>query len=175
MTRRRSDFAILAAPSLPLILLLALLLALLAPSGGAAEDPQAPRIEAGAKDVCAVCGMFVARHPEWLAQVVYADGSEAFFDGPKCLFNYLLSPEKHAAGKQGVARDAVLVTSYYGGEAIPAEDAIYVVGSDVAGPMGPELVPHRTLADAEEFARDHRGDRIVRFDDVTLELLGKLE
>lgn len=147
---------------------------ILSPPTAARAEPL-PRIEAGAKDVCAVCGMFVARHPEWLAQVTYGDGSEAFFDGPKDLFKYLLAPERYAPAKAGVGKTAVLVTSYYEGAAIPARQAFYVVGSDVTGPMGAELVPHRSLEDAEEFVRDHHGERIVRFDDVTPELLNDLE
>ena len=144
-------------------------------TAGAAAEERLPRIEAGTRDVCAVCGMLVARHPEWLAQVVYEDGSEAFFDGPKDLFEYLLDPERYAPARRGVAVTAVLVTSYYEGAATPARQAYYVVGSDVAGPMGAELVPHRTKDDAEEFARDHHGKRIVRFDDVTRELLDDLK
>lgn len=145
------------------------------PTTGAEGDEALPRIEAGKRAVCPVCGMFVAMHPEWLAQVVYEDGSEAFFDGPKDLFVYLLAPERYAAGKRGVEVTAVLVTSYYEGAATPARQAYYVLGSDVSGPMGAELVPHRTLEDAQEFARDHRGETIVRFDDVTQELLQDLE
>lgn len=153
------------------------------PATGAAGDEALPRIEArieagieaGKRAVCPVCGMFVAMHPEWLAQVVYEDGSEAFFDGPKDLFVYLLAPERYAADKRGVEVTAVLVTSYYEGAAIPARQAFYVLGSDVSGPMGAELVPHRTLEDAEEFARDHRGETIVQFDDVTRGLLQDLE
>lgn len=144
------------------------------PAGAAGKQPVA-RVEAGKRAVCAVCGMFVAMHPEWLAQVVYEDGSEAFFDGPKDLFKYLLAPERYAADKRGVEVTAVRVTSYYDGAAIRARAAYYVVGSDVLGPMGAELVPHRTPEDAEEFARDHQGQRIVGFDDVTLELLNELE
>lgn len=145
------------------------------PAAGAAGEERLPRIEAATRDVCAVCGMLVARHPEWLAQVIYEDGSEAFFDGPKDLFEYLLEPERYAPAKRGVEVTAVLVTSYYEGAATPARQAFYVVGSDVTGPMGAELVPHRSIEDAEEFARDHHGERIVRFDDVTRELLDELE
>lgn len=138
------------------------------------DEPPA-RIQAGKGDVCAVCGMFVARHPEWIAQVVYEDGSQVFFDGPKDLFRYLLEPERYAADRRDVARRSVLVTSYYEGAALPAQEAFYVIGSDVLGPMGAELVPHPTREDAEEFARDHRGERIVRFHAVTRELLNELD
>jgi nitrous oxide reductase accessory protein NosL len=50
-----------------------------------------------------------------------------------------------------------------------------VIGSDVLGPMGHELIPLETREDAEEFLRDHRGVRILRRDEVTAELLERLD
>ena len=41
--------------------------------------------------------------------------------------------------------------------------------------MGHELVALATRDDAEEFLRDHGGDRILRFGDVTRPLLEKLD
>ncbi|MBP6809848.1 MAG: nitrous oxide reductase accessory protein NosL, partial [Chromatiaceae bacterium] len=70
---------------------------------------------------------------------------------------------------------AIAVTEYYGLDRIPARDAWFVIGSDVLGPMGHELVPLASEADAQEFLRDHAGQRILRFDDVTPELPGNLD
>ena len=50
-----------------------------------------------------------------------------------------------------------------------------MIGSDVLGPMGHELVPLATRADAEDFVKDHKGRRILRFDDVTAEVLAQLD
>ena len=55
------------------------------PRAGPVETP-AP----GARDTCPVCGMFVARYPEWVATVLWQDGHAAHFDGAKDLFKYLL-------------------------------------------------------------------------------------
>jgi nitrous oxide reductase accessory protein NosL len=41
--------------------------------------------------------------------------------------------------------------------------------------MGHELVPLATEADAQEFMHDHAGKGILRFDEVTQELPGKLD
>jgi len=125
-------------------------------------------------EICAVCGMFVARYPEWIAQVVYQDGSSAYFDGPKDLFKYLLRPETYAKERSSLEIEAILVTSYYDREAIEARGAFFVTGSDVIGPMGAELVPHRGLDDARAFMEDHGGSRVVRFHEVDLELLAGL-
>jgi nitrous oxide reductase accessory protein NosL len=54
---------------------------------------------------------------------------------------------------------------------IEARQAYYVIGSDVLGPMGHELIPLENQADAEEFLHDHGGTRILRFKEVTLPLL----
>jgi nitrous oxide reductase accessory protein NosL len=41
--------------------------------------------------------------------------------------------------------------------------------------MGHELIPLASREDAEEFMRDHRGRRILRFDEVTRELPARLD
>ena len=50
-----------------------------------------------------------------------------------------------------------------------------MIGSDVLGPMGHELVPLADAADAAEFVRDHRGKRVLRFGEVTRELTERLD
>lgn len=121
---------------------------------------------------CPVCGMFVHKYPDWVAAAVFADGSREVFDGAKDLFRYLLDMRRFG-GKQAPADVAALfVTDYYTLEPIDAKTAFYVVGSDVYGPMGKELIPFARRAQAEEFLRDHRGQRIVGFGEVERELPG---
>jgi nitrous oxide reductase accessory protein NosL len=126
-----------------------------------------------AQDRCPVCGMFTAKHPEFLAQVVFADGAYLTFDGPKDLFTYLLEPEAYG-GRSPADGDGIFVTEYYSLEPIEARAALFVVGSDVHGPMGHELIPFATRDDAEEFQRDHRGAAVLTFADVTAEVLAEL-
>lgn len=129
----------------------------------------------GPRDTCPVCGMFVAKYPEWVATVVYEDGHADHFDGAKDMFKYLADMEKWAPGRHAEQIRAIAVTEYYGLERIDAHRAWYVIGSDVLGPMGHELVPLATREDAEEFMRDHSGRRILRFDQVTPQLLRALD
>jgi nitrous oxide reductase accessory protein NosL len=131
--------------------------------------------EPGPKDTCPVCGMFVALYPDWVATVLYQDGHAHHFDGAKDLFKYLLDLPKYAPGHARTDIAAIGVTEYYSVTRIDARAAWYVIGSDTLGPMGHELVPLATREDAEEFLRDHKGKRIIRFDDVTLELLRNLD
>lgn len=146
---------------------------LLLVSSPMAEPVQVP--DPGLRDTCPVCGMFVARYPEWVATVQYRDGHAHHFDGAKDLFKYLLDLPKWAPGHQVEDMAAIGVTEYYGLTRIDARRAWYVIGSDVLGPMGHELVPLESRGDAEEFLRDHAGRGILRFEDVGLELLKRLD
>jgi nitrous oxide reductase accessory protein NosL len=129
----------------------------------------------GDRDTCPVCGMFVARYPEWVATVVYRDGHAHHFDGAKDLFKYLLDLGRWAPGHRAEDIVTIAVTDYYAVRRIDARAAWYVTGSDMLGPMGHELIPHPTEAEAQEFLRDHKGRRILRFGEVTLDLLRRLD
>ncbi len=129
----------------------------------------------GPKDTCPVCGMFVALYPDWIATVRYRDGHLHHFDGAKDLFKYLLDLPKWAPGHQADQIEAIGVTEYYSVQRIDARQAFYVIGSDVLGPMGHELIPLESEADAQEFLRDHGGKRILRYSEVTLPLLQDLD
>jgi copper chaperone NosL len=45
----------------------------------------------------------------------------------------------------------------------------------VLGPMGHEFVPLASQADAEEFLRDHKGRRMLRFNEIRPGLPEKLD
>jgi len=115
-----------------------------------------------------VCGMFVSKYPEWIATVLYKNGQAHHFDGAKDLFKYLLNMPRWAPGLRAEDIASIGVTEYYGTSRIDARKAWYVFGSDVLGPMGHDLIPLETQADAEEFLRDHQGKGILRFDAITL-------
>jgi len=126
------------------------------------------------KDKCPVCGMFVYKYPDWVAEILFKDGTYAVFDGAKDLFKYLLD----ASGPGGKRRQdmrGIIVTDYYAVRPVDAEQAFYVLGSDTYGPMGKELVPFERQQDAQEFLKDHQGKRIIRFRDVTPGILQELE
>jgi copper chaperone NosL len=136
----------------------------------AAEKPQKPTT----KDKCPVCGMFVHKYPDWVAQVVWQDGTRMYFDGAKDLFKFYADPSKYLPGKGRAGIVAVWVTDYYTLEIIDGLQAYYVIGSDVLGPMGRELIPLAREAEAREFLKDHKGKKILRFQEVTPEILNTL-
>jgi len=145
--------------------LLAAIFALLLAAGPilAVDPPSAP----GKQDRCPVCGMFVAPYPEWIAVMVFADGSQFYFDGGKDLFRYYFElPEEHAPhSRQQIT--AVYVTEYYSTRLMQADALYFVVGSDVYGPMGHELIPVAGREAAMTFLRDHQGREILTFGQVT--------
>lgn len=137
----------------------------------AALKPQ----KAGPKDKCPVCGMFVAKYPDFAAQVQFRDGSAVHFDGTKDLFKYCLNLARYAPGRNPADITAVLVTNYYDLKPVDGRTAFYVLGSDIYGPMGRELVPFARESEARDFLKDHRGKSVVRFREVTPAVLRPLD
>ena len=127
------------------------------------------------KDKCPVCGMFVAKYPDFLAEILFKDGSYVVFDGPKDMFKYYLNLKKYAPAKRYEDIDSIYVTDYYGLELIDGSRAYYVTGSDICGPMGKELIPTAKEADARGFMKDHGGKSVLRLGNVTAELVRRLD
>ena len=107
-------------------------------------------LKPGPKDKCPVCGMFVAKYPDWVAAIAFADGSTVFFDGVKDMLKYYFNMAKYAPGKTTADIQAIHVTDYYRLEPVDGRRAFYVAGSDVYGPMGKELIPFEKEAEARD-------------------------
>lgn len=145
--------------------LLACILLVLVPMTALAAPPERP----GPKDRCPVCGMFVAPYHNWMSVAVSSSGARYYFDGPKDMFRFL-SDQKTYRPKADAGNPLQLwVTEYYSTRLVKAEDVFFVVGSDVNGPMGPELVPIAGKDAAETFLRDHGGRSIMMFDGQQLQ------
>jgi len=127
------------------------------------------------KDRCPVCGMFVYKYPKWVAQIYFQDDSTYFYDGAKDMFKHIFDTGKYSPGKTADMITEIYVTDYYEVELIDAKSAFYVIGSDVLGPMGHELLPFKDQEAAQEFMEDHKGKSIIRFDEVTPELIESLD
>ncbi|ADD67938.1 conserved hypothetical protein [Denitrovibrio acetiphilus DSM 12809] len=126
---------------------------------------------------CPVCGMFVHKYPKWAAKMHYQKNStkeHAVFDGAKDMFKFYFNPAKWGDYKNIEITD-IHVTDYYTNKAIDGKSAFYVTGSNVYGPMGNELVPFATKADAESFMSDHNGQQILTFGNITEDMVYKLD
>ncbi len=134
-------------------------------------------VEEGEK--CPVCGMFVAKYPRWAAQIFYKhdDHEHKFsFDGVKDLMKFYFNPQKwgdYPVNKSMIKK--ILVTDYYSQEGIDGTKAFYVIGSDVYGPMGNELIPFEKEEDAKTFKKDHVGKKILHFKDIKENEVYKLD
>ena len=139
----------------------------------AGADPAA-RVP-GPGDRCPVCGMYVTKYPDWTAEIIFKDGAAVFFDGAKDLFKYYFKLNTYAPDRTDEDIAAVYVTEFYNLELIDARSSFFVIGSDVYGPMGRELIPFKTEADARQFKIDHKGQRILRFDQVNQREINQLD
>ncbi len=153
------------------LLLVAVCIAAGATCHAAGPKPRKP----GPSDKCPVCGMFVAKYPDFAAQLHFRDGSVLFFDGNKDLFRYLRKPGRPGSWKSEADLSAVFVTDYYKLSFVDGRKAWYVIGSNVFGPMGSELISFAKEADAREFKQDHKGKAILRFGEVTPTVLKGLD
>jgi copper chaperone NosL len=126
-------------------------------------------------DRCPVCGMFVYKYPKWVACIVFQSGEAYFYDGAKDMFKHVFDTAKYTPGKTTENIKSIYVTDYYEVELIDAKTAYYVIGSDVLGPMGHELLPLKDREAAQEFLEDHRGKAILRYQDVTPAVIESLD
>jgi len=129
-------------------------------------------VKVNKEEKCPVCGMFVYKYPRWAAQVFYKkDSVEAHysFDGVKDLMKFYFNPKEwgnfEVKDKGDITK--ILVTDYYTQKGIDAKKAYFVIGSDVYGPMGDELIPFENEDDAKTFMIDHKGKSLLKFDEIT--------
>ncbi|MEA5387049.1 nitrous oxide reductase accessory protein NosL [Haloarculaceae archaeon H-GB11] len=146
------------------------------------------------QDTCEVCGMVIPNHPGPSAEIFYADqqpsGHEnpARFDSTWEAFQYDFERQD-----RGWTRQAFYVTDYSavdyevftdGGDTLitthPEADAFadasevtFVVGSEVKGAMGRDLIAFSEKADAESFNAEYGGS-LATFDQVTPETIAQL-
>ena len=127
------------------------------------------------QDKCPVCGMFVAKYPDFVTHMVFKDGTQVFFDGVKDMMKYYFDLPKYNPAQTTGDVGLILVSDYYKLQLVDGHKAWYVIGSDVYGPMGKELIPFQDEAAAKEFKVDHKGTAILQFKDITPEVIKPLD
>ena len=126
-------------------------------------------------DKCPVCGMFVAKYPDFVAEILFKDGSYAVFDGMKDMMKYYLDMKKYEKSRSSSDIRTIYVTSYYELNFIDGQAAFCVHGSDIYGPMGKEFIPFEKEAEARQFMNDHQGKAILKFSEITREMIEKMD
>ena len=132
-------------------------------------------VKPSSKDKCPVCGMFVAKYPDFLAQVIFKDGSYVVFDGTKDMFKYYFNMKRYTPSKKPADIDSIYVTDYYSLSPVDGLKSYYVAGSNIYGPMGRELIPFEKEGDAKEFMADHSGKSRLAFKEVNQEIIAGLD
>lgn len=122
------------------------------------------KIEVPKDAKCPICGMFVAKYPQWVA--LYEGDKTFYFDGVKDMMKYAFARKLNS--------DKFYVSDYYKLAKMEASKAFYVIGSNVYGPMGSELIPFATQEEAQNFSRDHNGQKVITFDEITEALVKSL-
>lgn len=138
-----------------------------------AEEPKDPT--PSQKDKCPVCGMFVSMFPDWDARIEFKDSTYGTFDGAKCMFKYHLNIKKYNPSKNKNDVTVISVKDYYSKTSTNALQAFYVIWSDVYGPMGHEPIPFEKEADAKKFLKEHKGKKILRFNDINPKVILSLD
>jgi len=136
-----------------------LLLALL-PLVVSCDKPQRER--------CTQCGMPIDETSRWNAGLTNAQGAAQRFDTPKCLFRFLASDDGRGASLPWF-------TEYYSQTHRPATSLRFVIGSDLIGPMGADLIPIEGDEAARRFGADHAGDDVLTFEQVDAARLQSLD
>lgn len=140
-------------------------------SVGVAADPPPRAIGPGQR--CAVCRMYPARYPKWMAQILFSDGAMAAFESPAELFRFLQDMPRYDKDHSVADVAAVYVTDYENGGWMAARSALFVAGSRIRGPMGADLPAFRSRAQARAFAV-REGGRILNFGEITPDTLAGL-
>lgn len=157
---------------LMMVITLALVLPALAPAAAAEEMAAQP---VGKEMRCPVCGMYPARYPKWMAQVIFKDGVLRAADSPLDLFRFLHDMAKYDRkhGKDEIA--AIYLTDFAKGGWVDAKRAYFVAGSSARGPMNNADLPAFNGREAAEKFAAANGGRVLGFEQITAELIANLE
>jgi hypothetical protein len=115
---------------------------------------------------CKHCGMKIDPASAWRADLLAADGSTTSFDTPRCALTSWRSGKSQATSMR--------VQDYYDRRWHDAEELRFVIGGDVVGPMGPDLVPVDPSR-VTKFIQDHSADRALRVGEVNMDVLAQIK
>jgi nitrous oxide reductase accessory protein NosL len=120
------------------------------------------------KSKCPVCGMFVTKYPKWVS-IIKIENKINYFDGVKDMMKYYIFNSDFPYDRSKITE--IKVTDFYTLKGIDAEKAFYVLGSNVYGPMGNELIPFKNKEGAKNFMKDHNAKKIIRFQEITPQII----
>jgi nitrous oxide reductase accessory protein NosL len=158
------------------------------------DEPAPEPVTLGQGDQCEVCGMVIPNHPGPTAEIFYADeepsGHEnpARFDSTWEAFQYDFERQNRGWTRSAFyvtdystvdyelrtdAGDTLISTHVEAADFADATTVTFVVGSEVKGAMGRDLIGFSAQADAEAFQSEHGGE-MRAFDEVTEQTIAGL-
>lgn len=160
--------------------------------GGNGEVPEPVTLTT--EDTCEVCGMVIPNHPGPSTEIFYRDQQPSGHDNPARFDSTWEAYQYHFERRdRGWETAAFYVTDYSSvdysvftdaGETLVSthpeaeafvlvEEVVFVVGSEVKGAMGRDLIGFSSRSDAEAF-RDEYGGELAEHGDVTPEMIARL-
>jgi nitrous oxide reductase accessory protein NosL len=106
-----------------------------------------------------------------VAAAVFKNGHVVGFEGARCLFIYNSVPQKYDVDVPNISKQ--YVTNFVTKKMIELSEAFLVLGSNVMGPMGYDLIPFGTKAEATRFATENDGKWIVQLHEVDRNLTAR--
>lgn len=154
------------------------------------EQPEAASLTE--EDSCDVCGMVIPNHPGPSSEIFYADNEPNDHPNP-ARFDSTWEAFQFDFARGDWTRQAFYVTDYSSVEYeifsddgqqlisrhvdaasfVDARSVTFVVGSEVVGTMGEDLIAFSDETDAEAFNQEYGGD-LVTFEDVTPTMISQL-
>jgi nitrous oxide reductase accessory protein NosL len=118
---------------------------------------------------CLVRHIPLYQAPKWAAKIEVRNGKSVYFCSPKSMFEFYHRPGKWYDVGIRSERDfsKFVVTDYKTLKPIDGEKAFYVYGSNQISPAGDDLPAFATKEEAEEFAKQYNGKRVMEFDRVS--------
>jgi hypothetical protein len=114
---------------------------------------------------CKHCGMRIDPTSAWHAELIGDDGKVTPFDTPRCALTSWRSGTTPAR--------SIRVQEYYDRKTRDGSELRFVIGGDVVGPMGPDLVPIDPPR-SSKFIQDHGADRALKLDEITPQVLASV-
>lgn len=115
---------------------------------------------------CAFCGMKIKEDNAFRVKAKLQDGTDAAFDSPRCAFEAHVNPAKYKVA-------SLSLQEFYDRTWHEPSELHYVIGSDVMGPMGHDLIPVLP-AHEQKLMKDHKGKRIVVLSDINESMIEHL-
>ncbi|ROR32387.1 nitrous oxide reductase accessory protein NosL [Inmirania thermothiophila] len=153
-----------------------MLAAALAGCGGGTEQRVAGPEPIAEGETCHLCGMLIRRFPGPKGEAVDAAGRVLKFCSTRDLFAWALDPE-HRSQVQALYVHDMAQSPWEAPDdrhLVDGRKAWYVVGHPLKGAMGHTLASFARRDDAEAFAARYPGARVLRFEDLTVDLIARL-